>query len=101
MTIYINAFLSYSAKTKRDGWTDRQRDRRMDRRTGGRCYISRPGPSARREIISFSYVEHINIFGYLRSWGGGRASIIRLSPSWFISILSFILIYMSNIEAIS
>ena len=35
----INAFLSYSAKTKRDGRTD-----------GGRCNISRPGPSAPREI---------------------------------------------------
>ena len=32
--------------------------------------------------------------------GGGGASIIRLGPSWFTSILSFILIYMPNIEAI-
>ena len=32
---YINAFLSYSAKTKRDGQTDRHRqtDRQTDRRT--------------------------------------------------------------------
>ena len=36
-------FSSYSAKTKRDGRTDRQ--------TGGCCNISRPGPSARQEII--------------------------------------------------
>ena len=36
--------LSYSAKTKHDGRTDRQTD-------GGRCNISRPGPSAPREII--------------------------------------------------
>ena len=60
---YINAFLSYSAKTKRDGQTDgrtdgrtdrqtdRQTDGRTDRRTGGHCNISRPGPSAPREII--------------------------------------------------
>ena len=48
----------------------------------GRCNISRPGPSAPREIISFSYVENINIFGYLGAWGGGGgggASIIRLT----------------------
>ena len=32
--------------------------------------------------------------------GGGGASIIRLGPSWFTSTLSFILIYMSNIESI-
>ena len=32
--------------------------------------------------------------------GGGGASIIRLGPSWFTSTLSFILIYMSNMEAI-
>ena len=28
--------------------------------------------------------------------GGGKASIIRLGPSWFTSTLYFILIYMSN-----
>ena len=33
--------------------------------------------------------------------GGGGASIIRLGPYWFTSsTLSFILIYMSNLEAI-
>ena len=32
---------------------------------------------------------------------GGGASIIRLGTSWFTYILSSILIYMSNIEAIS
>ena len=40
-------------KTKRDGQTDSQdkTDRRTDRQTdGGRCNISRPGPSAPREI---------------------------------------------------
>ena len=46
---YINAFLSYSAKTKRDWRTDGRTD-------GGRCNISRPGPSAPREIkISNKY----------------------------------------------
>ena len=43
---YIDAFLSYSAKTKRDGRTDG----RTDRQTGGCCNISRPRPSAPREI---------------------------------------------------
>ena len=32
------------------------------------------------------------------SGGGGGASIIRPAPSWFISTLSLIIIYMSNIE---
>ena len=36
---YSNAFLSYSAKTKRDGWTDGRTDIQTD---GGRCNISRP-----------------------------------------------------------
>ena len=45
-------------------------------------------------------MENINIFGYLGAGGGGGASIIRLGPSWFTSTLSFILICMSNIEAI-
>ena len=46
--------------------------------------------------------ENINIFGYLRGpgGGGGAASIIGLDPYWFTSTLSFILIYMSNMEAI-
>ena len=44
-----------SAKTKRDGRTDRQTDGRTDRQTdgrtdGGHCNISHPGPSAPREI---------------------------------------------------
>ena len=43
---------------------------------------------------------NINIFGYLVAWGGGQVSIIRLGPSRFISTLSFISIYMSDIEAI-
>ena len=37
-----NAFLSYSAKTKRDGWTDRQTKRTDGRTDGGRCNISHP-----------------------------------------------------------
>ena len=48
-----NAFLSYSAKTKRDGrtdrQTDRQTDRRMDRQTDGRGGVAIspvPGPTA-------------------------------------------------------
>ena len=45
----------------------------------------------------FFICENINIFGYL---GGGGPSIIRLGPSWFTLSLSFILIYMSNMEAI-
>ena len=50
----------------------------------------------------FFIYENINIFGYLGAGrgGGGRASIIRLGPSWFTSTLSLIIIYMSNIEAI-
>ena len=39
--------LSYSAKTKRDGQTDRQTDGWTDGQTdGGHCNISRPGPTA-------------------------------------------------------
>ena len=41
--------MSYSAKTKRDRQTDGQTDRQTD---GGRCNISRPGPSAPREITN-------------------------------------------------
>ena len=33
--------------------------------------------------------------------GGGGSFNNQTGPSWFTSILSFILIYMSNIEAIS
>ena len=43
--------------------------------------------------------ENINIFGHLVAWGGGD-SIISLGPSWFTFTLSFILIYLSNMEAI-
>ena len=50
MRKYSNAFLSYSAKTKRDGQTDRQ----TDRRTGG-VAIS-PVPGLRREIINKIYI---------------------------------------------
>ena len=42
----------------------------------------------------------INIFGYLGAWGGGGGINNQTGPSWFTSILSCILIYMSNIEAI-
>ena len=50
----------------------------------------------------FFICENINIFGYLgaRGMGGGGPPIIRLGPSWFTSILSIIIIYRSNIEAI-
>ena len=44
--------------------------------------------------------ENINIFDYLGTRGGGGASINRLGPYWFTSTLSFILMYMSNMEAI-
>ena len=45
--------------------------------------------------------ERINIFGYFGGpGGGGGTSIIRLGPYLFTSTLSFILIYMSNIQAI-
>ena len=39
----------------------------------------------------------------LGAWGGGGGESfnIQTGPSWFTSIPSFILIYMSNIEAIS
>ena len=60
---YINAFLSYSAKTKRDGQTDGQTDGRTD---GGRCNISRPGPSAPREIITYSWCHVL----WERNWLG-------------------------------
>ena len=53
-----------------------QTDGRTDRQTGGRCNISRPGPSTPREIKSFSYVENINIFGYLGAWGGGGSFMV-------------------------
>ena len=47
-------------------------------------------------------MENINIFSYLGAWGGGGGSFNnQTGPSWFTSSLSFILIYMSNIEAIS
>ena len=42
--------------------------------------------------------KHIWLFG--GPGGGGGASIIRLGPYSFTSTLSFILIYMSNMEAI-
>ena len=62
---YSNAFLSYSAKTKRDGRTDRQTDRQTDRRTDRRTdgqtdgrgalqYLPSPGLRRRREIIKSS-----------------------------------------------
>ena len=47
--------------------------------------------------------ENINIFGYLgakEGGGGGGGSKIKLGPYWFTHTLSFILIYMSNMEAI-
>ena len=43
--------------------------------------------------------ENINIFGYLGAREGGGGGL-RLDPYWFTSTLSFILIYMSNMEAI-
>ena len=50
---YINAFSSYSAKTKRDGQTDGWTDGQTDGR--GRCNISRPGPSAPQEIKNITH----------------------------------------------
>ena len=45
--------------------TDRRTDRRTDRQTdGGRCNISRPGPSAPREIIIICRNRH----SYQRGW---------------------------------
>ena len=71
---YSNAFLSYSAKTKRDGQTDGRTD-------GGRCNISRPGPSAPREIKITASFYHIwalmwrNVhFWLFYSYLGGRGS---------------------------
>ena len=57
-------------------------------------------------IKFFIYVPHVNQFTSLATWGpwggggGVGASIIILGPSWFTSTLLFILIYMSNMEAI-
>ena len=52
-------------------------------------------------FLNVPQCEQINILGYLGALGrggGGRASIIRLGPFWFTSTLSFIVIYMSNME---
>ena len=46
----------------------------------------------------FFICETINIFG--GPVVGGGTSVIRLSPSWFTSTLSLIIIDMSNIEEI-
>ena len=46
---------------------------------------------------NFFICKNINLFGYSGA-GGGGASIIRLGPSWFTSTLSFIYIYLSNME---
>ena len=51
--------------------------------------------------------DHMKTLHFLSIWGpeggrgdGARASKIRLGSYWFTSTLSFILIYMSNMEAI-
>ena len=51
-------------------------------------------------IISLTYVKTLTSLGIWGPGVGGRASIIRLGPSWFTSTLYLIIIYMSNIEAI-
>ena len=49
----------------------------------------------------FIYMPQCETLTSLAIWGpGGGASIIRLGPYWFTSTLSFILIYMLNMEAI-
>ena len=48
----INAFSSYSVKTKRDGQTDRQTDRRMGG-GGGVVISSIPGLRRGRWLVSF------------------------------------------------
>ena len=80
---YINAFLSYSAKTKRDGRTDRQ--------TGGRCNISRPGPSAPREIIKrqklWYQVWHNYYTCMCNFWKVSQSSFLwNLTPPWSYNI---------------
>ena len=50
----------------------------------------------KQRIISFSYVKTLTSLAF---WEPGGTSIIRLGPSWFTSTLSFILIYMSNIDS--
>ena len=45
----MNAFSSYSAKTKRD--------RQTGEGGGGRCNISRPGPATPREIIRGNFEQ--------------------------------------------
>ena len=61
---YANTSVSptgYSAKTKRDGQTDRRTDRQ------GHCNISRPGPSAPREIITYLLLKG-GIFNNIMSY---------------------------------
>ena len=79
---YINAFLSYSAKTKCDGRTDRWTDGRTDRQTGGRCNICRPGPSAPWEIIKKSYQGWILRLEFV--------TIIWESPQIGLSLFTFL-----------
>ena len=66
--------------------TDRQTDRRTDRRTdGGRCNISRPGPSAPREItrqlISHEQVQKLTPQFLLYIYIGYRFPL-SLSTIW-------------------
>ena len=61
---YINAFSSYSAKTKRDGRTDR-------REGGGALQYLPPRAYGAAGDNKFFICENINIIGYLGTWGEG------------------------------
>ena len=60
-------FSSYSAKAKRDGQKD----------GGGHCNISRPGPSARRELIN-EKGRHLSDLGNLTTVVGNLSLCIIL-----------------------
>ena len=73
---YSNAFLSYSAKTKRDGQTDGQTDGRT-----GRCNISRPGPSAPRPRAAGD--NKISFAPYMRKLWFIYFVVLLISPAWW------------------
>ena len=85
-----------------DGRTDGRTDRRTDRRTTDKSALEKlrclSAGGAKKTIDNKCFIcENINIFVYVGPGGGGSSTG---APSWFTSTLSFILIYMSNIESI-
>ena len=58
-------------------------------------------PKCHEDLITLeTYVQQGKQSIWGPGGGGGGPSIIRMDPSWFTSTLSFILIYMSNLEEI-